>query len=69
MLHAAMEQASNPQAMMDELNATHLTGRIGKPEEVAELIAFLCGDKCRFINGQAIRVDGGLGVNIGGSAN
>ncbi|NIB38240.1 SDR family oxidoreductase [Pseudomaricurvus alkylphenolicus] len=69
MLHTAMEQASNPQAMMDELNATHLTGRIGKPEEVAELIAFLCGDKCRFINGQAIRVDGGLGVNIGGSAN
>lgn len=69
MLRGAMEQAADPEAMMDELNAAHLTGRIGQPEEVAELIAFLCSNKCSFINGQAIRVDGGLGVNIGGSKN
>ncbi|WP_114325679.1 SDR family oxidoreductase [Candidatus Colwellia aromaticivorans] len=69
MLRGAMEQATDPEAMMDELNASHLTGRIGQPEEVAELIAFLCSNKCSFINGQAIRVDGGLGVNIGGSKN
>ncbi len=69
MLRGAMEQAADPEAMMAELNASHLTGRIGQPEEVAELIAFLCSNKCGFINGQAIRVDGGLGVNIGGSKN
>tara|TARA_R110002049_G_scaffold308910_1_gene514828 strand:- start:18825 stop:19565 length:741 start_codon:yes stop_codon:yes gene_type:complete len=69
MLQGALAQASDPEAMMAELNATHLTGRIGKPEEVGELISFLCSDKCAFITGQAIRVDGGLGVNIGGSKN
>ncbi|WOH38156.1 SDR family oxidoreductase [Thalassotalea fonticola] len=69
MLRDAMQQAAEPEAMMEELNASHLTGRIGQPEEVAELIAFLCSNKCGFINGQAIRVDGGLGVNIGGSKN
>ncbi|WP_286272835.1 SDR family oxidoreductase [Thalassotalea hakodatensis] len=69
MLRGAMEQAADPEAMMKELNEAHLTGRIGQPEEVAELIAFLCSGKCGFINGQAIRVDGGLGVNIGGSKN
>ena len=69
MLHGALQQASDPDAMLAELNATHLTGRIGKPQEVGELIAFLCGDKCTFITGQAIRVDGGLGINVGGSKN
>lgn len=69
MLRGAMQQAADPEAMMQELNESHLTGRIGQPEEVAELIAFLCSNKCSFINGQAIRVDGGLGVNVGGSKN
>jgi NAD(P)-dependent dehydrogenase (short-subunit alcohol dehydrogenase family) len=69
MLHSAMAEAQDPEAMLEELNASHLSGRIGQPQEVAELIAFLCGDKCSFINGQAIRVDGGLGVNVGGSKN
>jgi NAD(P)-dependent dehydrogenase (short-subunit alcohol dehydrogenase family) len=69
MLQGALEQAADPDAMLEELNAAHLSRRIGRPEEVAELIVFLAGDKCSFINGQAIRVDGGLGVDIGGSKN
>jgi len=69
MLHGALAQAADPDAMMAELNAAHLTGRVGKPEEIGELISFLCSDKCAFITGQAIRVDGGLGVNMGGSKN
>ena len=69
MLQGALAQAADPDAMMAELNASHLTGRVGKAEEVGELISFLCSDKCTFITGQAIRVDGGLGVNMGGSKN
>jgi len=69
MLHDALVQASDPAAMMAELDAAHLTGRVGKPAEIGELISFLCSDKCAFITGQAIRVDGGLGVNMGGSKN
>ena len=35
-------------------------GRMGKPEEVADLVAFLCDDKADFITGQIITIDGGL---------
>jgi NAD(P)-dependent dehydrogenase (short-subunit alcohol dehydrogenase family) len=69
MLQDALAQAADPEAMMEELNQAHLSRRVGRPEEVGELIAFLAGDKCAFINGQAIRVDGGLGVDMGGSKN
>jgi NAD(P)-dependent dehydrogenase (short-subunit alcohol dehydrogenase family) len=34
-------------------------GRMLKPEEVASLVLFLCGDDARGIHGQAIRIDGG----------
>jgi len=32
----------------------------GKPEDVAELVAFLAGDNSRYITGQVIGIDGGL---------
>lgn len=35
------------------------SGRIAEREEVAELVAFLCGDRAGMINGQNIRIDGG----------
>jgi 3-oxoacyl-[acyl-carrier protein] reductase len=34
-------------------------GRIGRPEEVGDLIAFLAGERASFINGASILVDGG----------
>lgn len=35
-------------------------GRIGKPEDIAGLVSFLCSAKASYITGQVIRVDGGL---------
>ena len=35
-------------------------GRIGKPNEVAELILFLASDKSSYINGASIEITGGL---------
>jgi 3-oxoacyl-[acyl-carrier protein] reductase len=35
-------------------------GRLGKPEEIAEVVAFLAGDAASWITGQNIRANGGL---------
>jgi 3-oxoacyl-[acyl-carrier protein] reductase len=34
-------------------------GRVGKPEDVANLVAFLCTERARHITGEVIKVDGG----------
>lgn len=36
------------------------TGRFVRPEEIADLVAFLCSERNRSITGQAVAVDGGL---------
>lgn len=35
-------------------------GRVGKPEDIAELILFLCSERAGFITGENICVDGGM---------
>src|SRR3990170_1052607 len=34
-------------------------GREGNPEEIGELVAFLCGPDASYVHGQAINIDGG----------
>src|ERR1700758_3631495 len=46
-------------------SAAHPLGRIGTPEEVAELAAFLASDKSGFCTGGDYLVDGGLLAGIG----
>jgi 3-oxoacyl-[acyl-carrier protein] reductase len=34
--------------------------RLGRPEEVAELVAFLCSDRAGYITGQTVSINGGM---------
>lgn len=49
----------------DRFGAAHPLGRIGTPEEVAELTVFLLSDKSGFCTGGDYLVDGGLLAGIG----
>ncbi|MBE6836878.1 MAG: SDR family oxidoreductase [Ruminococcus sp.] len=35
-------------------------GRVGKPEDIANMVMFLCSDKAGFITGENICIDGGM---------
>ena len=44
----------------DKLLAGVPAGRIGRPEEVAHAVSFLCSDEAAYVNGATLAVDGGL---------
>jgi NAD(P)-dependent dehydrogenase (short-subunit alcohol dehydrogenase family) len=50
-----------PGAMEPVLGATPL-GRTGTPEDVADVVLFLASDLARYVTGQNLVVDGGLGL-------
>jgi 3-oxoacyl-[acyl-carrier protein] reductase len=48
-----------PEEVRQKALAEIVMGRIGQPEEVAQVVSFLCSDKARHITGEVIKVDGG----------
>lgn len=48
-----------PDSVKDMALSEIVLGRLGKPEEVAWVVTFLCSDKARHITGHVIQVDGG----------
>ena len=46
--------------LVDNIVKSTAAGRIGRPEEVAEAVAFLASERASYINGQCLIVDGGL---------
>ena len=41
-------------------HAQHPAGRVGRPEDVAEMVLYLCSDAAGFITGQEFIIDGGM---------
>jgi len=68
-LELAARTFDGPEADVDaaftRFGAAHPVGRIGEPEEVAELVAFLVSDKAAFMTGGDYKIDGGLTAGIG----
>jgi NAD(P)-dependent dehydrogenase (short-subunit alcohol dehydrogenase family) len=59
----ALEEGLDPtdaEAAKRQLEARVPMGRYGTPGEVADLVAFLCSDEARFVNGSAYTLDGGM---------
>jgi 3-oxoacyl-[acyl-carrier protein] reductase len=48
-----------PEEVLEEAARETVFGRIGEPEEVASVVAFLCSEGARHITGEVIKVDGG----------
>ncbi|HLH37080.1 MAG TPA: SDR family oxidoreductase [Alloacidobacterium sp.] len=45
--------------MIAELNARQPMGRMGKPEEIAAMVRYICSEEAEFMTGSALTIDGG----------
>jgi 3-oxoacyl-[acyl-carrier protein] reductase len=46
--------------LIQQIASANPFGRLGKPEDIAEMVAFLAGDGGRWINGQVVFINGGM---------
>ncbi len=54
-----------PAEVQQKLINAQPTRSMGQPEDVAEVVAFLASDRCRFMTGQVLYVDGGKSIGAG----
>jgi NAD(P)-dependent dehydrogenase (short-subunit alcohol dehydrogenase family) len=55
--------AGKEEEVFDTLSKYQPIGRMGKPEEIAKLVLFLCSGESSFITGVAYDIDGGV-INL-----
>lgn len=52
-----------PAEVLQAFRDQTLTPDVGKPEDIAELVAYLASDAARYVTGQTVRIDGGLTIH------
>lgn len=63
LLQSFADESSDPARLLDAFRRAVPMRRLGKPEDVPGLVAFLASDDADFITGQVISVSGGLTMN------
>jgi NAD(P)-dependent dehydrogenase (short-subunit alcohol dehydrogenase family) len=66
MLRDAAQSNPAPADVQQNSAWAHPLGRIASPNEIAELIVVLTSEKASFMTGEAVRIDGGLGIVLPG---
>ena len=61
---AEQMQPQDPDGAIKEWGGLHVLGRVGQPEEMAQVALFLCSEAASFITGAAIVADGGLTIRL-----
>ena len=56
----AFALANDPERAMADALARHPVGRLGTPEDVANVVAWLASDQSDYVNGTCVTVDGGM---------
>ena len=67
MLRWAINLDPNPAALEKTINAMHPIGRMARPREIAECVAFLASPRASFVTGITMICDGGLLLPISGA--
>jgi len=68
MLRWSASLTDDPEATLAACAKVHPIGRLGQPEDIARVIAFLSGEDSAFVTGTAFLADGGAMVPVGGAA-
>jgi NAD(P)-dependent dehydrogenase (short-subunit alcohol dehydrogenase family) len=64
-MSAAETAPGAEEALLESWGRSQPLGRMGRQEEVAEVVAFLASDRASFCTGAEFRVDGGLLAKLG----